>query len=155
MTNPAVSSFGNYLAESYQIPKDDVEFYIMIKSYFEDSAKLLNRKDTGTYDLAEIQNNQQFFGANPQVKRFAFRKVFQFTGALLTFPHNITGATMYTRIYGVIQTAADSRPLPYVDAALVTNQVSVLVNGANIVIVNGATAPAVVSGVCVLEYLKS
>lgn len=155
MTNPAVTSFGNYLAESYEIPDKEVEFNTFLKSYFEDSAKLLNRKDTGTYDFVEIQSNQQFFGANAQTKRYAFRKVFQFTGALLTFPHNITGATTYTRIYGVVQTAADSRPLPYVDTVAVTNQVSVLVTGANIVITNGATAPAIVSGLVVVEYLKN
>jgi hypothetical protein len=159
MTNPAVTSFGNYLAESYEVPDQEIEFNTFLKSYFEDSAKLLNRKDTATYDLVEIQSNQQFFGANAQTKRFAFRKVFSFgaigTGAALPIAHGITGISMFTRIYGTIQTAADSRPLPYVDAAAVTNQVSVLVNGANIVITNGATSPAIVSGICVLEYLKN
>ena len=149
------STSGNFLPETIDIPQQQKDLSPYLKTRLEEIIRLLNRKDTGTYDLAELQNNQQFFGANPQVKRFAFRKVFQFTGALLTFPHNITGATVYTRIYGTFQTAADSRPLPYVDAALITNQVAVLVNAANIVITVGATAPAIISGILVLEYLKN
>lgn len=149
------STSGNFLPETIDLPEQQKDLPPFLKTRLEEIIRLLNRKDTGTYDLSELQNNQQFYGANPQVKRFVFRKVFQFTGALLTFPHNITGAAMYTRIYGTVQTAADSRPLPYVDTVAVTNQVSVLVTGANIVITNGATAPAIVSGLVVVEYLKN
>lgn len=151
---------GNFLPETIDIPIQQKDLSPYLKTRLEEIIRLLNRKDTGTYDLAEIQSNQQFFGTNPQTKRFAFRKVFQFgpipAGAVLNIPHGITGVLTFTRIYGTITTVfPDDRPLPYTDAFLVTNQVSVLRNGLNIVIQNGATAPAVVSGVLILEYLKN
>jgi len=54
----------------------------------------------------------------------------------------------------VITNIPDERPLNYSDTLLVTNGISLLRNGINIVIVNGATAPAVTSGSVVVEYYK-
>lgn len=154
------NTLGNYLPEQVWLPEDLKTFQSEVKRLAEDHARMINRKDTGSYDEVEQVINQQFFSANTQNKRFVFRKVFQFgaiaAGAVLNIPHGITGVLTFTRIYGTITTAfPDDRPLPYTDAFLVTNQVSVLRNGLNIVIQNGATAPAVVSGVLILEYLKN
>lgn len=154
------NTLGNYLPEQYWLPEDKSSFQSEIKRTLEDHAKMVNRKDTGSYDLIEQIINQQFFGANPQNKRFVYRKVFSFgaiaAGVALPIAHGIAGTLTFTRIYGTINTAfPDDRPLPYVDTFLVTNQVSVLRNGANMIIQNGATAPAIVSGLLIIEYIKN
>lgn len=160
MTFNPPNSLGNYLPEQVWLSEDQKTFQSEVKRLAEDHAKMINRKDTGSYDLIEQIINQQFFGANPQTKRFVYRKVFSFgaiaAGANLAIAHGLTGTLTFTRIYGTINTAfPDDRPLPYVDTFAVTNQVSVLRNGANMIIQNGATAPAIVSGILVIEYIKS
>jgi len=160
MTNPAVTSFGNYIPESYEIPKNEQELRIFLKTQFENFAKLLNRKDTASYEEVELQNNQQFFGATPRQKRFAFRRVYDFgaiaAGAVLNIPHGLAGVVEYTRIYGtVITNVVDYRPIPYVSVVAVNQGIQVGIVGINIVITNGAAAAPITSGLIVLEYLKN
>lgn len=119
-------------------------------------ALALNFKTNGIFETTETQNGDQYFGVAPEQrkKRFAFRKVFSIDPTALTFDHGITGATQFTHIYGVINTASDSRPLPYVDVVNVTNQTALRVTATQVIITNGATATAITGGIVVLEYLK-
>jgi len=154
-----MSSPGNFIPEDFVIPKKDEEFEIFLKKTLTDHAKLLNRKDTGTYDLVEQQINQQFFSTNPQVKRQTFRKVFNIgaiaAGATLNTAHGIAGFTVFTRIYGVATTATPTYiPLPYASVTALNQQVQLLVGAANITIINGAGAANITSAIIVLEYLK-
>lgn len=120
----------------------------------------LNNREISIYDLNERLTGEKWTdSANLQIPKETFRKVFDFgaiaAGATLNIPHGITGIAQFTNIYGTFITAADDRPLPYVDEATVTNQVSVKRVGINMVIINGATAPAIVSGILVAEFLKN
>jgi hypothetical protein len=149
------------LEENISFAEEFPEFLIQITKVYRDIALKVNNKERAFYPSnLEIMNDQQFFTTgNPQSYRRVFRKVFSFgaiaAGATLNIAHGITGITVFTRIYGTTITAVpDDRPLPYVDAIAVTNQTSVLRNGINIVIVNGATAPNITSGICVVEFLK-
>jgi hypothetical protein len=123
----------------------------------------LNFKTNGIYDQGEVQTGEQFFGTpgNIQKKRLSFRKVFSFgtlaPGDTLTPPisHGITGITSGTNIYGTAVTADDFRPIPYASATDVLKQIEVNVTATQINIINGANAPAITSGIIVLEYLKN
>ena len=78
------------------------------------------------------------------------------TGATLSITHNIQSLVQFTHIYGTCITAVpDFRPIPYASATLVTNQIEVKVTPTQVVIINGATAPNIASGMIVLEYLKN
>lgn len=154
------SSIGNFVPENYVIPDEPFQLQEFLKKTLEEHARFINRKDMGQYETIELQNNQTFPGTLPQNKKQIYRKIFEFNaiaaGATLNIPHGITGITDFTRIYGTIITAVpDNRPLPYVDVINVTNQVSVLRNGLNIVIVNGATAPNITSGRVIVEFMKN
>lgn len=159
MTAGTSYASGNFLPENIEIPTSSADLPSYLKLRLEEILRLLNRKDTGSYEEIEQIINQQFFGSTPQNKRFVFRRVYSFSaigaGAFINIPHGITGVTNFTRIYGTTQNATDSRPLPYADAAAVANQVAVLVTSTDIVVTNGATAPAIVSGIVVLEFLKT
>ena len=102
----------------------------------------------------------RFFNLNnSRVYRSVFRKVFPFgaigVGGNLPIPHNITGVTEYTRIYGTcITTVVDYRPLPYVSVIALNQGIQLVVTGVNIVIINGAGAPAITSGLVVTEFCK-
>ena len=102
-----ISSSGNYTPEDLSIPRTIEELAPFLKSTLEEHSRLINRKDTGQYENVEIQNNQTFYGATPQSKRYIYRKVIN-TGtlpnaALATIAHGIAGVAaqfFFTRIYG-------------------------------------------------------
>lgn len=157
MTTGSGSAFLS-TAETY--PEDMSQLLIKLTSVHTDIANSVNVREISQFqDGQEIINGQQFSTTgNAQVKRYAFRKMFYFgaiaTGATLPIAHGLAGFTAFTHIYGTIITdVVDYRPLPYVDTAAIGNQISVGVDAANIIIVSGATAPNVTSGIVVLEYL--
>lgn len=156
MTTP--SEFGFYTEEDLTIPDNEIDRNFFLKDRLEEHAKFINGKDSGIYEEYEYFSNKTFFGATPQVKRSVYRKSFSFgaiaAGATLNIAHNIT-FSIFTMIYGtVITDVVDYRPIPYVDAVLVTNQIAITIDAVNINITNGATAPNVTTGIIVLEYLK-
>ena len=75
-------SLGNFVPENITLPDDPKEMQDILKRILESHAKMINRKDTGSYEEVELQNNQQYAGATPQVKRQIYRKVIAM-GALL------------------------------------------------------------------------
>lgn len=140
---------------------DDEQLRIRLTQIFTQYGQALNLKDIAVYDTVENQTGQQFFDpTNAQQKRLGFRKVFPFSsivaGATLNTAHGITGETIFTRISGgCVTDVVDYRPLPYVDVAAVTNQISIRVDATNIIIMNGATGPTITNGIVILEYLKN
>jgi len=162
MTLPTANPFeiANFLPESFDVPKDPQQQILFFKDKVENIIRNLNRKDTGVYDLTEQVIGQRFPGANPQTKSNVHRKIFYFgaiaAGATLNIAHGIAGIVQFTRLYGTCITAVpDDRPIPFADITLITNQIAILRNGINIVIINGATAPNIASGICVAEVLKT
>lgn len=160
MTFSPANALSAFLPINQTYSEDDSQFLIQITNRDRDIARYLNIRQIGIYDLTENLTGQQFPGSTPQVKRQTFRIVFQFgaiaPGAILSIPHGLTGVTSYTHIYGTaITNVVDNRPIPYTNVTLVTNQISVLVDSVNVNVTNGSTAPAITSGLIVLEYLKN
>ena len=156
------NSQGLFLTPYQYFPPETERRILVHKDIYENVANAINQREIGMYSVAEIQNGQQFFSTSGDNTKFrqGFRKVFQLgavaAGATDTQAHGITGATLYYHLYGgIITDVVDYRPLPYVDEATLTDQVSLKVVGANIVVINGATAPAITSGYIILEYLKT
>ena len=148
------------LLPTYEVfPEDDEELLIKLTDTYVRVATSTNMKEIAVYDTVQQSSGQLYFNqANAQQRRTGYRKVFPFgaiaTGAILTIPHGLTRVTIFTRIYGsCVTNVIDYRPIPYVNEALVTNQISIRASATNIFIANGATAPAITSGIAVLEYL--
>lgn len=162
--NP-INSNAVYLPTTQYFPTDVDKFREVLTFVYSDIARRLNDKEIALYDLVELLNGQQWFDPNnTQIKRQDFRKVFQIgaigAGATLVTAHGITGFSTltFTRIYGTIITAAatfNQRLLPYVDVTNITNQVSIDADTTNFRIINGVSAPNIVSALVVLEYLKN
>lgn len=159
MSTAPDSSTGNFVPENYVVPEDASQMQEFLKRILENHARFINRKDTAQYETIEVQNNQTFPGNTTQDKKSAYRKIFEFgaiaVGATLNIPHNITNLVETTKWSGNFITGADERPLPYLDTLVVTDQVSVKRIGDNYVIINGATAPAIVSGRLIVDFLKN
>jgi len=159
MSGPA-NSVGYLLSENVALSSDDGQRLIQLTDILNKNARNTNAKDIGRYFQEEIINGQQFFGNTPQETRSVYRKCFSFgaiaAGATLNIPHTITGLTALTRLYGsCVTNVVDYRPIPFVSPVALNQGIMILLAGANIVIVNGAGAPNITSGIIVAEYLKS
>lgn len=159
MTFSPANSQAFKVIENVTFSKDQGQFLLQLTDLYQKLATSTNAKDIGTYETVELLNGQQYFGANPQTKIQIYRKCFVVgaiaSGATSNIAHGIT-FTKLTRAYGTCITAVvDYRPIPYVSATLITDQIQMRVTATNIVIVNGATAPNITSGTIVLEYQKN
>ncbi len=165
MTASNINAITPFLPQTQVYPEDESQRLIVHTNVYTNISNAVNNREISMYPLQPIVSGQRFFDPNnPQNQRFGFRSVYQLgavaSGATATIAHNIPGTigpvvtTTFTDIYGTcITDIPDYRPLPYTDETNVTNQISIKVVGANIVIGNGATAPNITSGIIVLEYL--
>lgn len=145
----------NQLPISVEFPKEQESFLEVLTLLYKRIADAVNRKEGSLYLLQELANFQQFFVSNnPQRIRNGYRRVFILDPANLTFNHNITGIVQFTNYWAIANTATDFRKIPYTDTTNVTNQISMRVTTTQVIITNGATAPAITGGIIVLEYLK-
>lgn len=162
MTYGPDNSKAAFLSTYEVFPTDDEnQLQVKMSNLHTDIANCVNIREIGLYEQnTELLTGQQYsYPGTNQTKNYVFRKVFYFgaiaPGATLTVAHGINEFTVFTNIYGtIIVNIPEFRPLPYVSATLITDQVGVSVTPINYVITNGATAPAITSGTLVLEYLK-
>lgn len=160
-TSAPANSVSFRVPENITFSRDFNQFLLQFTDIYQKLAVSSNAKDIALYEVdQEILNGQTFSGANPQTKVAIYRKCFAFNiiapGATLNIAHGIIGINRVTRVYGTCITALpEDRPIPYSDTIAITNQISIRRNGPNIIVVNGATAPAITSGRVIMEYAKN
>lgn len=149
------------LDENISFAEEWEPFLEQLTNEYRKAAKRINEKERGFYPQElEILNDQQFFtDGDPQSYRSVFRKVFPFgaiaAGATLVIPHLIADVTEFTNISGTCVTGVvDYRPIPYTSVVAVNQQIQLVVDDANINIINGAAAAPITSGIIILEFLK-
>lgn len=161
MTFSPNNTLGPFLPTSTFFPEDFEQFRIKFLELYRNIANTTNTREVGIYDFQEFLTGEQWPTiGNPQVKRKTFRTIYSIgaipVGATVNTAHGLVGVVAYTHIYGTAITAfPDNRPIPFASATVVTDQIQITVDAVNIIIVNGATAPAIVSAFVVLEYLKN
>lgn len=142
-----------YLPLQRFFPDDPKLLQRELNNSYVDIAKHLNNREIGTYSQSTTPTGQTFEVLPDTQSQEAQRQIYVITSLTNPTPHNLTGFTTFTRIYGVAQTATDWRPIPYASATFVTNQIELNVDNTNINIINGGTAPAIVQAIVVLEFI--
>ena len=89
-------------------------------------------------------------------KQQTLRQVYSISAAG-SIPHGIDTTVIagFTKMYGTFTNGTNFYPLPLVDTAAITSQISVHVTATDIVITAGVGAPALTSGFIILEWLSS
>ena len=149
----------NRVAEDFVLSENVEESRKQIIDKCKELAYSSNSKTYGLFSSYELLNNERFLTDGSQKTKSVFRKVLVIgtvaQGATLNTAHGISGLTQIVRLYGSIVTdVVDYRPLPRVSATAVNEQVSLDLVGANIVLINGAAAPAITAGLIIIECLK-
>lgn len=154
MTYAPSNSESPYLPISYDFNNEPEVLPSQLNSTYSSIALRLNNREISLYDQQETLTGQKWTNPlNLQVPNQTFRKVFPFTAAGST-AHNISSLTQVlgwggftdgTNFYGAIHGSN----------VAIAGQVSFYVTPTNIVILSGAGAPSITSGIIVLEYLKN
>lgn len=154
MTFAPSNSESPYLPISYDYGENEENLTSRLNSTYTSIALRLNNREISLYDFDEILTGQKWTDTtNLQVPKQTFRKVFTFTAAGST-AHNLTGLTQVIG-YGQYTDGTNFYGAIHGTSVAIAGQVSFYVTPTNLVILSGAGAPAITSGVIVLEYLKN
>ncbi len=152
-----------YLRTTRNFPDDPQKLSDEMDKAYIDTAAAVNNRTIGLYPSRKpIVTGDSYYIFKDQ-KQQSLRQVYPFgaiaPGATLDIPIGITHFDQFVKIYGTVVTAVpDYRPIPYVDPVTLTNGIGIrvlTVAGVLVVrIVNGATAPAIVKGLAILEWIS-
>jgi hypothetical protein len=149
-----------FLITSRNFPIDIVELEPELNKMYIEIARAVNQRTIGTYDTDQYNSGNFYFSLdrnNTQRRRQSYRQAYAIgaiaTGATFAFAHNISNFNQLAQAYGTcITDAPDFRPIPFASATAVTAQIQLTVTTSQIIIINGATAPNITSGMIILEY---
>lgn len=147
-----------YLRVQRNFPQDNLQVLtIELNRSYIDTAQKVNERIIGLFALGnQVVTGEKWYLQGSSQGQQTIRQIYTFTGAG-SIAHGIdfTTLTFFTRIFGAFTNGTNWYPLPYVDAAAVANQVSVVLTPTNIVITAGGGAPAITSGIITLEWLSN
>jgi hypothetical protein len=156
----------NALPQTYIIPEDTQEKDLKLAQYLNSIATATNSKDSGLYNAVETITGQQFLpifttqGGSNVNYRGVFRKVIDFgalpNAASKSVAHGIPIGASYsiTRLYGAsTQPNTSFIPLPFASPVLNQN-ISLTMNGTNIIITTGINRTAYTRTYVIIEYIK-
>lgn len=151
----------NQLPISIEFPRDEDRFYEYLTIWAKRIANTVNSKEGGLYSLEELFDSKQYFTvANPNTFRNDYRKTFDITGlnggaiaggAIVSFPHNITGIKSGTLIYATCTVA----PAGVFTQTFTVTYPYVTLDAVNINFTNPLPATALDTVIAVAEYLKN
>lgn len=150
-----------FLRTTREFPEDLHLLALETARCYIDIANSVNNRTIGLFPTTRpaITGNSYFLSKNQRNQ--SFRQVYTFesipTGTTLSIPYKTQGFTQFVAIYGTCLTDfPDARPIPYA-AATITNVITLRVDTANlnIIIANGSTAPNILSGLIVIEWISN
>jgi len=145
-----------FLKTSRNFPQDPHQLSVEINKTYVDIANSVNTRTIGLFPTSKPAINGEEWFVSGNQKQQGLRQVYPFTGPTsLAIPHGIKLADIdrFVRMYGTFTDGTFWYSLPFVSVVDVKAQVSFYVDGANIQIYSGSSAPPVVSGTFVLEWL--
>ena len=158
MSSRIINQVG-FLRTSREFPEEIHQLSIEINRSYVDIANTVNARTIAIFAVNRpAQTGESWYFSS--TRNQGLRQVYEFgailAGATLNISYSISGFNRLIRLFGAVKTATDERPIPFVSATDPTGNIEVRLNtSANqIVIVNGATAPAIVSGQIVFEWLS-
>jgi hypothetical protein len=147
-----------YLREQRQFPNEDVRALAnqMDHAYI-DIASKVNARTIGLYAVNfPIATGEQWFLEGQPRRQQTLRQLYTFAGTG-SISHGINFDTVFLvsqRSYGTFTDDTDWYGAIYASSVAIAGQVSFYVTATNIVILAGAGAPTIVSGVIDLEWLS-
>ena len=147
-----------YLRTSREFPESAPQLTQEVNKSYIDIAAAVNSRIIGIYPTNRPAiTGKKYYLTTGRINQ-SLRQVYRFTSVPtnpLLIPHGIKfiDVAYFSEIYGTAFDGTIYYPLPFVDETLATNQINVKIDSTNIIINLGATAPAISSGLIILEFL--
>lgn len=145
-----------YLRTSRDFPTEDQLLQTeLVKSYI-DISQAVNNRIIGLFPTnVPAITGESFYLINNQ-KQQTLRQVYTFTTtAAITHNIKVTDPNQFTKCSGSFTDGTNSYGLFFASSVAIAGQRTFYVTSTQIIIVNGAGAPAFVSGRIILEWLSS
>lgn len=149
-----------YLPTSRNFPIDQSQLTQELDKSYIDIANAVNNRTIGLFptNFSAINGESWFLNGRRQQ---GLRQIYQFT-SFASIPHglNFNSIAFVTRIYGTFLSPTSPIqyfPIPYVDI-VAANQIGIAIqaiNNGNIVFNVGGGAPAITSGIVVIEWISN
>lgn len=159
-SNSSIQISGSFLMNTRKFPLKEADQQQELNKAWIDIARAVNERTLGIFSTVASLTGNQWYSLetnasiqNQSVTRNTFRQVFSVSDSNLTQAHNISSIGAFVAIYGVAFDGTRYYPLPYVDTASVSNQISIWVTSTNLILTKGGGAPAINSGSIILEWL--
>lgn len=146
----------SYLRTTRDFPEDPQALRIELLKGYIDTANAVNSRTIGLFPVNRpAVSGEEWFLNGPNQRQQGQRQVYSFT-TFSNIAHGltITNLSRFVRIFGAFTDGSVWYPLPFVDPTA-ANQVGVKITSTNIVFTAGGGAPAVTSGIVVLEWLNN
>jgi hypothetical protein len=145
-----------YLRTSREFPPELEQLCVEVDKAYIDTSNAINNRTISIFPVNKPAINGESWFLTGNKKRQAFRKVFTFT-TTANIPHgaDVNDFTQFVRCFGTYTDGTNSYGLLYGTNVAVAGLISFYVTSTDIVFVLGAGAPALTSGIIVLEWLSS
>ncbi len=144
-----------YLRTSRDFPEDNHQLRIELNKAYIDTASAVNSRTIGLYPTTRpaITGDEYFITAT---KQQSLRQVYTFS-AVGSIPHNISPASIsqFTKSGGEFTDGTNWYGAIFGSNIAIAGQISFYITPTNIVILAGAGAPAIVSGIIIVEWITN
>lgn len=144
-----------YLRTSWHFT-DDRQLLTELTRSFNEVAIVTNMREIATYalNLPAITGKQFFLGGSNRQQQ-SLRQVILFN-ATGNYPHHIntTGIGLFVSGYGSFTDGTNSYGVIYGSSVATAGQVSFYITPTNVVVLAGAGAPTITSGIIIIEWLS-
>lgn len=144
-----------FLKTSRLFPSDLAQLTVEVNKAYLDTANAINSRTIGIFpvNVSSITGESWFLNNRRQQ---SLRQVYQFTAAG-NIPHNLNlqNISQFSRCFGSFTDGTNFYGAIYASNVAIAGQVSFFITPTNIVVLSGAGAPAIVSGLVVIEWLSN
>lgn len=146
-----------FLRTTREFPSEGDKLRVELNRTYVDIANIVNFRTIGLFPVNRPAQNGESWFLTMNQRQQGFRQVYAFSSftSPLIIPHGIsfTGISQFTRIYGTAFDNTYYYPLPFVDI-VAANQIIIKVDATNINVIAGPSAPVIVSGLIILEWIS-
>ncbi len=154
MTTNVINSVA-YLRTSREFPEELHQLTVEINKAYVDTANNVNARTIGLFPTNRPAiNGESYFITNNQ-RQQGFRQIYPFTAAgNIAHGLNFNSISQFTKPSGTFTDGTNYYGAIYASNTAIAGQISFYITPTNIVVLSGAGAPGISSGLIILEWIS-
>lgn len=144
-----------FLRTSREFPEDLKQLTVEVNKSYVDTANVVNSRTIGLFPTTRPSQNGTSWFITGNLRQQGFQQVYTFTAAG-NIPHGITNLvpSQIVDAYGSYTDGTNAYGVIFGTSTAIAGELSVYVTATNIVVLLGAGAPAISSGIVVLCWIS-